>query len=93
VYETLRRHNAAFCIFDLAGFQSPLEITAVFTYLRLHGPGGAYQGRYSQEQLKTWAGRIRTWGRELQHIFVYFDNDQSGFAAKNALQLKRLLER
>ena len=40
IYEILRRHNAAFCIFDFAGFQSPLEITADFTYIRLHGPGG-----------------------------------------------------
>ena len=93
VYEALRRHNAAFCIFELAGFQSPLEITAEFTYVRLHGPGGAYQGSYNQDQLKTWASRIRTWRTELQHIFVYFDNDQFGFAAQNALQLKRFLER
>lgn len=93
VYETLRRHNAALCVYELAGFQSPLETTADFTYMRLHGPGGAYQGNYSQPQLKTWASRIRTWRTELQHIFVYFDNDQSGFAAQNALQLKRILAR
>jgi len=93
VYEALRRHNAAFCIFELAGFQSPLEITADFTYVRLHGPGGAYQGSYSQEQLKSWASRIRAWRTELQHVFVYFDNDQSGFAAQNAFELKRILER
>jgi len=93
VYETLRRHNAALCVYELAGFQSSLEITADFTYVRLHGPGGAYQGNYSQQQLKTWESRIRTWRPELQHIFVYFDNDQSGFAAQNALQLKRILER
>src|SRR5262249_37893642 len=43
IYETLRVHNAAFCIFDLAGFQAPLEITADFTYVRLHGPHGRYQ--------------------------------------------------
>lgn len=92
VYEALRRHNAAFCIFELAGFQSPIEITAEFTYMRLHGPGGAYQGSYSQEHLKSWANRIKTWRTELRHVFVYFDNDQSGFAAQNALQLKRMLE-
>jgi uncharacterized protein YecE (DUF72 family) len=93
VYETLRRHNAAMCIYELAGFQSPREITADFTYIRLHGPGGAYQGNYSQQQLKNWASRIRTWRTELQHIFVYFDNDQCGFAAQNAFELKRILER
>lgn len=31
VYETLRRHNAAYCIYELAGFQTTLEITADFT--------------------------------------------------------------
>src|ERR1051326_5254142 len=44
VYDLLRRYNAAYCMFHLAGFQSPIEITADFTYVRLHGPGGKYQG-------------------------------------------------
>jgi len=34
VYEALRRHNAAYCIYELAGFQSPFEISADFTYVR-----------------------------------------------------------
>jgi uncharacterized protein YecE (DUF72 family) len=41
IYGILRRHNAAFCIFEIAGFHSSFEITADFTYVRLHGPGGA----------------------------------------------------
>src|SRR5512146_1105960 len=65
VYETLHRHNAALCIFHLAGFQSPVELTADFTYLRLHGPGGKYQGSYSHE-LVEWAQRIRDWQRKLK---------------------------
>ena len=92
VYEALRRHNCAFCIYALAGFQSPLEITADFTYLPLHGPGDKYQGDYSKSILGTWAKRIETWRKTLTHIFIYFDNDQSGFAAKNALELKQLVE-
>ena len=91
VYEALRRHNAAFCIYELAGFQSPGEITADFTYLRLHGPGKKYQGDYGSSTLRSWAKRIENWGRELKHIFVYFDNDQAGFAPKNALELKRMI--
>src|SRR5207244_10483169 len=39
VYQLLRRYNAAFCIFEIAGWQSPIEVTADFTYVRLHGPG------------------------------------------------------
>jgi len=91
IYEILRAHNAAFCIYDLAGFQSPLEITADFTYARLHGPLGPYQGSYSEAALRTWAERIRKWLRKLKRIYVYFDNDQEAFAVRNALELKRLL--
>jgi uncharacterized protein YecE (DUF72 family) len=92
VYELLRRHNVAFCIFELAGFQSPLEITADFTYVRLHGPGGPYEGSYSERDLNMWSERIQHWRSQLKHIFFYFDNDQCGFAAQNALQLKRMVE-
>lgn len=91
VYEVLRRHNAALCIYELAGFQSPLEITADFTYIRLHGPGNKYQGDYSQPILRAWAKRIEAWRKTLRHIFVYFDNDQAGFAAKNALELRQMV--
>lgn len=91
IYETLRKHNAAFCIYELAGFQSPIEITADFAYVRLHGPGNKYQGDYSEKTLRSWAKRIENWRKELKHIFVYFDNDQAGFAPKNALELKKMV--
>jgi uncharacterized protein YecE (DUF72 family) len=92
VYRILRRHNAAFCVFEIAGFRSPCEITADFTYVRLHGPGAAYQGAYSAATLRRWAARIRDWQKSLKAIYLYFDNDQAGYAAKNALSLKRMLE-
>ena len=58
VLEVLRRYNAAFCIYELAGFRSPLEITADWTYVRLHGPTAfKYQGSYSGAQLAEWAAR------------------------------------
>ena len=91
VYEALRRHNAAYCIYELAGFQSPIEITADFTYVRLHGPGNKYQGDYSRQILRNWTKRIEAWRRKLRHVFVYFDNDQAGFAPKNALELRKMI--
>lgn len=94
VYEVLRRHNAAFCIYELAGFQSPLEITADWTYVRLHGPTHfKYQGSYSGRQLEAWAERIRDWRKRLRAIYVYFDNDDSAYAVENALALKKLVAR
>src|SRR5581483_9721302 len=91
VYEIMRKHNAAFCIFELNGRHSPLEVTADWTYVRLHGPGGAYQGSYSAQKLAQWAKWIDTQRQKLKAVFVYFDNDQAAYAVHNALELKRLV--
>ena len=93
VYEILKRHNAALCLHDLGGKQSPMEITSSFTYIRFHGPTQAkYSGSYSDTQLRTWAERFNTWRPKLKGIYAYFNNDVGGFAPNNALKLKSLLE-
>ncbi len=91
VLEILRRHNAAYCIYDLAGFATELEVTADWTYVRLHGPGGKYQGSYTDDTLRQWARQISEWQQKLRAVYFYFDNDQAGYAAHNALRLKQLL--
>lgn len=91
VFELLHRHNAAFCIYEIAGFHAEVRLTADFTYVRLHGPGGAYQGSYEPQTLDAWAARIRGWKRKLRAIYVYFDNDQEAYAVKNALDLRALI--
>ena len=92
VYELLKKHNVAFCIFQLGGFESPVEVTADFAYVRLHGPEGKYQGDYDTKTLTMWATQIREWRKKLKDIYVYFDNDQNGYAAKNARKLIELLK-
>ncbi len=92
VYALLERHGAALCIYDLAGFQSPLRLTADFTYVRLHGPGRAYEDTYAEAVLREWAERIGAWRRALRAIYVYFDNDQAGYAVRDALALCSLVE-
>lgn len=92
VYALLRRYNAAFCIYELAGFESPQVITADFAYIRLHGPATyAYGGCYTDSALEAWAERIRGW-KKLRRAYVYFDNDEAGYAVRNALALRALLE-
>ena len=92
VYALLRKYNAAFCIYELAGYHTPLLITADWTYVRLHGPTQfKYHGSYSDVQLAAWADRIREWSRTMKAIYVYFDNDDSAHAVNNALTLKRLV--
>src|SRR2546423_941979 len=91
IYDVLRRHNAAFCIYELGGYHSDFVVTADFSYVRLHGPGEKYQGSYPTQTLRTWAERITQWAARLRAVYVYFDNDQAGYAAENALELKRLV--
>jgi uncharacterized protein YecE (DUF72 family) len=92
IRELLHRHNAAYCIFELAGYHTPLHITADWTYVRLHGPTqNKYQGSYTNEQLRQWAVRIADWSTRLKHIYIYFDNDDSAYAAFNAIELKKLV--
>jgi len=90
-YNLLAQHGSAYCIFHLAGYESPLQVTTDFTYVRLHGPGGKYQGSYSDQALRRWAKQIATWSRTLKAVYIYFDNDDSGYAAHNALRLKELV--
>jgi len=88
----LARFNAAFCIYELAGYHSPFTVTTDFAYVRLHGPGaGKYQGSYHDKRLAEWCRRIKEWSKTLKGVYIYFDNDQAGFAALNALTLKRML--
>ncbi len=93
VYDLLKKHNAAFCIYELAGKESPLEITADFTYIRLHGPTrAAYAGSYPPQTLKKWARRIKEWRSHLKAIYFYFNNDPEGHAVNNARKLKDMLK-
>lgn len=91
VYSALSKRGAAFCIFELAGLRSPLEITADFVYARLHGPGDAYSGCYDQRALDGWARAFLRWEAEGKEIYCYFDNDELGYAAQNALELQGLI--
>jgi uncharacterized protein YecE (DUF72 family) len=92
VYELLKKYNCAFCIYELAGHRSPLVTTADFVYVRLHGPGAKYQGSYTTASLKKWAGMMQEWSRQGKDAYLYFDNDQAGYAAFNALTIKKLAE-
>jgi uncharacterized protein YecE (DUF72 family) len=93
VYKLLEEYNCAFCIYELGGHLSPIKITANFVYVRLHGPTeNKYQGSYSKADLKKWAKRCLEWQKQKKRVYVYFDNDQEGYAAFNAVTLKALVK-
>ncbi len=90
VLDLLRDHGAAFCISDHHDAPAPFAVTADFVYLRGHGPGGRYHGRYGTAALKDWTDHIRRW-REDHDVFVYFDNDVKSAAPADAQQLIDML--
>lgn len=91
IYDTMTTYNAAFCIYHLAGVLSPQEVTADFVYVRLHGPGGAYKGRYDDRTLSGWAGAFAAWAQQEKEVYCYFDNDEAGYAVQNALRLQEMI--
>ena len=93
VYGLLRSHGVALVIGDHPErpFQSH-EMTSDFTFVRFHFGARGRRGNYSAAELATWARRIAQWRRRVD-VFAYFNNDWEGFAVRNALVLRRALER
>jgi uncharacterized protein YecE (DUF72 family) len=90
VFAILRAHDAALCISDHHSAPSPWEVTASFVYVRGHGPGGRYHGRYPAEALAAWAARVAGWRAAGLDVFAYFDNDIKSAAPFDAEALMGL---
>lgn len=87
----LSEYNCAFCLYELAGVITPKEVTADFVYVRLHGPGGKYAVKYTDDGLTVWAEDFKKWTKEGKKIFCYFDNDQNAYAVENAYTLNKMV--
>jgi uncharacterized protein YecE (DUF72 family) len=79
--ELLRAYNVALVIAETARkWPMPLDITADFVYMRLHGDKELYRSGYSSKALGRWARRIRAWHagegarRKARDIYCFFDN-------------------
>lgn len=93
VYALLREHGVALVIGDhpKRPFQSH-ELTADWTYVRLHHGARGRRGNYSGAELETWRHRIAAWRAE-HEVYVYANNDWEGFAVGNARWLQDHLAR
>lgn len=93
VYHILKKYNCAFCIYELERHLSPLKETADFIYIRLHGPGNKYEGSYTDTALQKWKRKCLEWQKKGKDVYIYFDNDQKGFAAFNAKTLLQMVDK
>ena len=91
IYDVLSKHNAAFCLYNLAGRWTPEVVTADFVYIRLHGPGDAYHGHYPQKVLDDWRGKCLSWSKAGMDVCCYFNNDQKGYAVEDARKLNSMI--
>lgn len=90
VYALLGEHRAALCIPDRPDLPQDIRTTTDWSYVRLHGSNHD-EGDYSSSELETWAARIREFAQDGCGVWVYFDNDQRGFAVGNARSLRKNL--
>jgi uncharacterized protein YecE (DUF72 family) len=91
VYALLKEYNACLCIAHSSRFPCARELTSDFLYLRFHGSGSLYSSNYSDKELKEWVDFTRSFKRK--DIFAFFNNDAYGYAVKNALRFRELLEK
>ena len=92
ILKMLAEQNISLCLSDHHDAPAPWKRTADFVYLRGHGPGGRYKGHYSEKTLTEWARRIRSWKKQANDVYVYFDNDQKSAAPADALKLRQMLK-
>ena len=70
-----------------------LRATGRLVYARFHNadPAWRYGGSFSDEALAWWADRFRELTAHGRPAYVYFNNDNFGYAAFNARTLKGML--
>jgi uncharacterized protein YecE (DUF72 family) len=89
VNNAFRETGIIFC--SCSGPRLPDELvrTTDEVYVRLHGPVRWYRHDYSDAELRKWAERIKTSGAK--KAWIYFNNDYSARAPKNANTLRGML--
>lgn len=85
------------------GWQGPTAVTAPVAYIRLHGRNRQlwfqkgvetvqrYRYLYGEEELKTWADKVKGMSAKANQTFVVFNNCFQDFGIRNAKTFQRLL--
>lgn len=85
--------GVALCLHDMPGSESPTTAIGPLVYLRFHGAGTRYGGRYSSQRLRAWADRIALWTADGLTVWAYFNNDLGGHAPRDASRLREMVAR
>jgi uncharacterized protein YecE (DUF72 family) len=92
VYNILRQYKIGFCVFDMPKLTSPIIATTDFAYIRFHGSESLYSSCYTDKEMADWAKKIKRLAKNLESVYIYFNNDIAGYALENARTLRGHLE-
>jgi uncharacterized protein YecE (DUF72 family) len=92
-FDLLAQNNLAFVIAD-SGQRFPQSeiVTTDFVYLRFHGREHLYASDYTEDVLQEYGEKISSWLDSGIEIWAFFNNDYYGYAVKNALRLREVVE-
>ncbi|MDD2676911.1 MAG: DUF72 domain-containing protein [Methylacidiphilaceae bacterium] len=88
----LGHFRIASCLSHAADWPLWDAVTTDLVFVRLHGGEVTYVSSYSENELASWAERVKTWQGEARTVHFYFDNTAGGAAVENAMSLLALLE-
>ena len=91
-YRLLERRGASFCTHDMKGSKSERMAVGSVAYVRFHGAGGKYWGRYPDQELRSWAEWMSEQAVAGRPVWAYFNNDIDGHAVLDAQTLKSMLQ-
>lgn len=90
VIKALQEKNVIFCGISYPGLPEDVLKTGPTMYYRFHGVPKLYISSYSRQRLNRVVAGIKR-KRNVQDIYVYFNNDIEVAAIRNAKQFQRLI--
>jgi uncharacterized protein YecE (DUF72 family) len=87
----LDARGISFCAHDMGGLATERWAAGPAAYVRFHGHGGKYVGRYPDEKLLGWADWIVSEAQGGRDVWCYFNNDIFAHAIDDALTLRAMV--
>jgi len=80
MFDALREHDVAFVVSEQEDFSTPVRATASWAYFRPH------RLDYDEAGLRAWADRVKSLGKEENHVFFKHDYIPAGGAGPLAVE-------
>jgi uncharacterized protein YecE (DUF72 family) len=91
VLALLEARRVSFCAHDMVRLATERWAAGPIAYIRFHGHGGKYVGRYPDEKLLGWADWIVAQAQGGRDVWAYFNNDIFAHAIDDALTLRAMV--